>query len=278
MDSRLNATLRPGVVYALEARTGAGGAKDATGGRPGAGVARAWASLASEERVRADRMKDAGARRRFVTGRAFLRAALARLTGTAARDLRLGYGAHGKPFLPGGPSFSLSHSGERMLIAVATRGRVGADVERIRPVRRLDALAARWLAPSEQAWLAAVRESEREAAFFDVWTRKEAFAKALGRGLATPLRSFSVEVGAGPGAPGHDGGLAALAVAGEHADGWTVAGLAAAPGTAAAVAADWRGTKVERLPLGDDGWLRDLGLRTGGRLLPPAANPFGACA
>lgn len=217
------------------------------------GEARAWASLSDDERDRAERMKDAGTRRRFVTARACLRSALERLTHVAAREIRFDYGRRGKPLLPGGPSFSLSHSGERVLIAVSARGRVGVDVERIRPVRRLEALAARWLAPGERAWLAAAGEGGVEAAFFDVWTRKEAFAKALGSGLATPFRSFSVDMAAGEGGSGRCGGLAELTVSGERADAWTVSGLATAPGMVAAMAADWRGVEVERLSHPGDG-------------------------
>ena len=309
MTPARDATLQPGVVYVLDVDSGGeADAAECLGGclpdgetraraaRPASearawGVlpddeAQLWASLPDDERARAERMNDPGARRRFVTGRACLRWALARLTQVAARDIRFAYGAHDKPFLPGGPSFSLSHSGKRVLIALAAGGRVGADVERIRPVRRLEALAARWFAPGERAWLSAVPEGEREAAFFAVWTRKEAFAKALGRGLATPFGAFTVDMGAGgtvaapgtavssgtgaaPGtvaAPGtavsprtaaaakarpgvaRGGGLADLAVPGERASDWTVAGLATAPGTAAAVAADWPGATVQPLP------------------------------
>ncbi len=286
MTPARDATLQPGVVYVLEVDSGGeAGAAEGLGRRLAVGETRAWAGLPvgearlwaglpDDERARAERMNNAGARRRFVTGRACLRWALARLTQVAARDIRFAYGAHDKPFLPGGPSFSLSHSGERVLIAVAAGGRVGADVERIRPVRRLEALAARWFAPGERAWLSAVPEGEREAAFFAVWTRKEAFAKALGRGLATPFGAFTVDMGAGgtaaaPGtvvSPGtvasprtaaaatarrgvaRGGGLAELAVPGERASDWTVAGLATAPGTAAAMAADWPGATVQPLP------------------------------
>ncbi len=223
--------LRPDVAYLWEA--------DMRGGAAGDG----WALLDADERARAERMKDAGRRRRFVTGRAFLRTALAKLTDDDARELRFSYGKHGKPFLPGGPSFNLSHSGERLLVAVAARGRVGVDVERVRPVRRLEAVVARRFAAGERRWLAAAGEGEREAAFFRLWTRKEAFAKALGGGLAIPFRSFSVDMEAG-----EDGRLAELAVPGERADDWSVMGLPAEPGTAAALAADWRDVVVERLP------------------------------
>lgn len=246
--------MRPGVVYVLEASLDgeAGGAAGAPAnpktGEAGAGQAEAWALLPNDERARADRVKDPGTRRRFVTGRACLRSALALLTNTNARDLRFNYGKHGKPFLPGGPSFSVSHSGERLLIALAAGGRVGVDVERIRPVRRLRAVAARWLAPGERAWLAAGDEAgaDADAAFFAVWTRKEAVAKALGSGLATSFRSFSVDMSASEGGDGCGGGLADLAVSGERADDWTVTGLIADPGVVAAVAADWRDAEVER--------------------------------
>jgi len=67
------------------------------------------------------------------------------------------------------------------------------DVERIRPLDEL-VLARRWFAPAEVAALEALSGEERRAEFFACWTRKEAYVKALGSGLTTPLSSFEVPV------------------------------------------------------------------------------------
>ena len=100
-------------------------------------------------------------------------------------------GEHGKPSLPGGAAFSLSHSGALAVLAVSDR-EVGADVERVAPVR--EALLSRVLTPEERRW--ASGDPERRFAF--LWTRKEAALKYLGCGITRPLREFSVLPGEDP--------------------------------------------------------------------------------
>lgn len=89
-----------------------------------------------------------------------------------------------------GVFFSLSHSGGAVACAVGDSP-VGADVERIRPVRT-EALARRFFAPEETRALLRLPPERRLAAFFELWTRKESYLKALGTGLARPLSSFCV--------------------------------------------------------------------------------------
>lgn len=89
------------------------------------------------------------------------------------------YGEYGKPFLPGGPPFSLSHGGDLVVLAVGKEGtELGVDVEKIdRPWR--EAVARRLFTKEEQLWLCG--SSER---FFRLWTRKEAVLKCCGSGFS----------------------------------------------------------------------------------------------
>jgi 4'-phosphopantetheinyl transferase len=83
--------------------------------------------------------------------------------------------------------FSVSRSGDVGLLAV-TRGRaVGVDVERVEPARALGPIADGLFAEDEAAELRSLSEERRVARFFQLWTQKEAYAKALGMGLALPL-------------------------------------------------------------------------------------------
>ena len=89
--------------------------------------------------------------------------------------------------------FNLSHSGDVTLIAVARDSEVGVDVERIRPVIEMHAIARRWLGRDDIA-------DEQE--FFRVWTRHEAMVKALGVGLSGTAEAFTgmvAEIDAGAG-------------------------------------------------------------------------------
>lgn len=84
----------------------------------------------------------------------------------------------GRPWLPGGPAFSLSHSGGRCVLAVG-KGRVGVDLELLDPENLIAAPAA--LTPEELEW---IRPAPLER-FHVLWTRKESLYKAIG-GFSDP--------------------------------------------------------------------------------------------
>lgn len=101
-------------------------------------------------------------------------------------------GKHGKPFFPAYPEFhfNLSHSGTQVLCAVAVT-EVGCDVEKITAYN--DRLAKRFFHPQEYAALCALSTADEQAElFYRLWTLKESFLKATGRGLSLPLNDFSV--------------------------------------------------------------------------------------
>jgi 4'-phosphopantetheinyl transferase len=177
------------------------------------------AHLAAEERARAARFKVAAPRRRYVAARGLLRRLLGSYLGEPAERIAIAAGRNGKPELPGTPlHFSVSHSGERVLLAFARDRPLGADVEEIRAAPDLLDLARRFFALAEAEALGALPEPERAAAFFSLWTRKEACLKVdgegVGAGLARPPASFGwvrvreIDVGAGycaaVAAPGQD--------------------------------------------------------------------------
>lgn len=142
-------------------------------------------SLSARERERADRLAGRpDARRRFVAARGGLRELLADHLGVGARALAIVEGPHGKPELRGGPFFSLSHSGDLALCAVSATRVVGVDVEELRPVPGAEEIAHRWFTPGEWSEFRSAPGGELERAFFRVWTRKEAYLKALGIGLS----------------------------------------------------------------------------------------------
>ncbi|MBB1245324.1 4'-phosphopantetheinyl transferase superfamily protein [Streptomyces durbertensis] len=128
---------------------------------------------------------------------------------------------HGRPALAGGggPHFSLSHSGDLALIALAPTP-VGADVERLPRARTVDEVAGS-LHPREAKELAGLPTAERPVAFARTWARKEAYLKGIGTGLG---RSLDLDyVGSGP-----------TPAAGP--DGWRLADVPVDEGYAAAVA------------------------------------------
>lgn len=148
------------------------------------------ALLEPTERQRAERYRNAAARRNFLLCRAALRLLLAERLQITADALQLLADEHGKPHLADAPpdlSFNVSHSGDLALIALANGPPIGIDLEAWRPNRQSTAIARRCFAPAELSGWHALPETERPSAFFALWTRKEAFAKAVGRGISLGL-------------------------------------------------------------------------------------------
>nr|AFB69900.1 phosphopantetheinyltransferase family protein [uncultured bacterium] len=190
--------------------------------------------LSPEEAARAARFVHARERARYTVSRGRLRMLLAGLAGADPMDLAIETGADGKPRV-GGDSrirFNISHSGALWACAVALQREVGLDLEEIRPGREVDRIAERTFAPAETAAIRALPEAERAAAFHRCWTRKEAYLKARGFGIAEaiPLASFEGEVR--PGVPAR-----LLATQPDPADAgrWSLHDLDLGPGFAAAV-------------------------------------------
>jgi 4'-phosphopantetheinyl transferase len=186
-------------------------------------------------------------RARAVVARGMLRTILAAQLEVFPAGLGFRYAEKGKPSLgsvPGIrddllPSFSVSHSGDWVLIGVGGSGRVGVDIERMRPLRDLDRIAQRFFAPREFATLCETPEHARLRTFFGYWTVKEAYVKALGEGISHGFHTFSVCAGESgpPGIEEVDGSPDAGA-------GWTVWSGDPVDGYVAAVAMDVPGARV----------------------------------
>ena len=154
------------------------------------------ALLATDERARADRFRFARDRNRFIACRGVCRLLLGRTLGSHPATLRFRTGPAGKPALVGdyateGLRFNVTHAGGFALIALARDREVGVDLEWIRPDFDYPPVAT-WFTPGEQQALAATVAERRRTAFYAMWTLKEAYAKALGRGLSLPLDQFEV--------------------------------------------------------------------------------------
>ena len=157
------------------------------------------ATLSTDEHERAARFYFERDRRRYLVGRGFLRSVLGSVLSVEPSRIGFRYGDRGKPFLA--PEFdrhlffNLAHSNEHVMVAVAEGGEVGIDIEAIRPLADPLAIASRYFSATERAALQGLTPAECLTAFFQCWTRKEAYIKALGEGLSHPLDGFDVPVG-----------------------------------------------------------------------------------
>jgi 4'-phosphopantetheinyl transferase len=134
--------------------------------------------------------------RRFLTGRVLAKTVLGARLGIAPESVVFDATCddcgkpHGKPRLPG-VEFSISHSGDRIGLAV-TSVPVGLDVE-TDDRKADDGLISYALNETEQRALKGLAGTERASAFFQYWTRKEALMKATGKGLRIPLQSITLD-------------------------------------------------------------------------------------
>lgn len=160
----------------------------------------AWDGLSEDERARAARFVTEDLCARWCRSRCGLRRLLGRYLGAPAASLGFVY-EDGKPALagasPGRPAlhFNLSHSGDLALVAVTVGAAVGVDAERVDRIDDADALAAQVMTAEELDVHARLPTAERAAWFFDIWTRKEALAKAIGIGLGLPFNA--IDAGSG---------------------------------------------------------------------------------
>jgi len=194
--------------------------------------------LSPQESERAARFIFDRDRARFSVAHTALRDILSRYITQTPSAIELRTGEKGKPYLADYPDtrFNLSHSGCWAMVAVAHGREVGVDIECIRADRSTGGIAERFFAPAEVRELMETPEERRVSAFFNCWSRKEAYIKARGEGLHIPLDSFKVSLGED-----------AVLRHAEDRDRWSMCALRAPDGYAAALVVEGSGWQVRQL-------------------------------
>ncbi len=175
-------------------------------------------TLSPDERTRAARFHFARDRDHYIAGRGLLRSILGKYLATE----------------PG------HHSRGLALYAFTRRRQIGIDVEMIRPDFATEEIAARFFSPAEIAVLRSLPRELQPPAFFNCWTRKEAFIKARGMGLSLSLDQFVVAF-----APGESPALVSAADDPQAAEHWAIAALEPGDGYAAALAVEGRNWELK---------------------------------
>ncbi|MGQ4646377.1 4'-phosphopantetheinyl transferase superfamily protein [Lyngbya aestuarii] len=203
-------------------------------------------TLSADEQQRANRFRFEQHRKHFIAGRGFLRAILSRYLNLEPTQLQFSYSSRGKPSLAntdnsGGLCFNLSHSNGLALYAVTRGQRLGIDLEHLRAMPDAEKLAKRFFCASEYAVINSLPPELKQEAFFNGWTRKEAYLKATGDGLAGLEQ---VEVSLNPTEP-----ATLLSIQGnpEAASCWSMYQLTPAPDYAAALVVEGKGWHLHYL-------------------------------
>lgn len=197
-----------------------------------------FAQLSRDEQDRAERLLLPKVRRQFIVARGRLRQILGSYLSVPPEELLFSYGAHGKPSLTPPHTtpiqFNLSHSGELALLAVNMGHPIGVDIEWAKPDRPFLKLSERFFSPAERDTLGRLDPDQIMDGFYACWTRKEAYLKAIGTGLATPLNTFDVTL-----APGDPPALIGQRIDPKEPSRWSLFEVPVPTGYRAAVATGW---------------------------------------
>ena len=156
--------------------------------------------LTPKELARAAKFFKSADAERFILCRGLLRRILGGVLDIDPSSILFERNEYGKPLLPNTDiEFNVSHSRDRLLIAVTSGRSLGVDIEFRRNGIKMDAIADRWFAPAEREFFQGLEDPE--IGFFDIWAKKEAYVKALGTGIFKELNSFAVPLGEEPNVP-----------------------------------------------------------------------------
>ena len=157
--------------------------------------------LAPDEESRAGKFRFAKDRRNFIAARGMLRVLLGKYLETNPAEISFEYSRFGKPGIANSNAlrFNITHSQNIALFAFTKKFTIGIDVEFVNPDIEVKDIAKKFFSTNEIMNLLALPVKQQALGFFNCWTRKEAFIKAVGEGLSFPLDKF--EVSLEPGKP-----------------------------------------------------------------------------
>ena len=201
--------------------------------------------LSGDELEKSARFRFDRHRNRYIAAHGWMRDVLSRYLSLPPTRLQFGSGPKGKPFLTGDANsqalqFNMAHSEAMALLAISPAARIGVDVERVRPMPDAGELVSRFFSRREADQFRDLPADRKEEAFFNLWTRKEAWLKATGEGIAHLLAQVEVAF-----LPSEAARFLELPKEYETATGWSLSSFSPAPGYVGAMAVE----SVEANPL-----------------------------
>lgn len=151
--------------------------------------------LTEEEKTRIDRFYFEKDQNNFTLSRGITRVILANYLDINPKQIIFNQNKFGKLYLENEKlKFNLSHTKELLLIGISFDTEIGIDIEKIRELKVYQDIVRRFFSDNEIKAFFLQTEDKYQESFFTIWTRKEAFIKAVGRGLNIPLNDFDVSV------------------------------------------------------------------------------------
>lgn len=153
-----------------------------------------YSSLSEDELSRMHQYRFRKDKIRFLIVRGILRKLLGFYMKSNPTDISFSYNEHGKPQLQNDLCFSVSYSQSLALICFSAKQEVGVDIEKIQFIQDFLEIAERFFSKVEYDFLNNAEDDLKLKTFFQLWTQKEAFIKAIGQGLFYPLDQFTVPI------------------------------------------------------------------------------------
>lgn len=190
-------------------------------------------TLSADENARSNRFHFQKDRNNFIVSRGTLRMILSRYLNLSPQNLKFTYSTQGKPALHTETEifFNLSHSHQLALYAITLNREIGIDIEFIRPIAEAENIVKNYFSPKEITIFNTISPAHKPEAFFNAWTRKEAYLKATGQGLIQPLNTIEVSI-----TPGEPAKLLSINGDTQKASQWTLTHLTPHPNYIACVA------------------------------------------
>ncbi len=131
--------------------------------------------------------------KKFIKTRGVLRKVLAKYLDTKPQEIKIKIGEHGKPYVENETLFfNLSHTANRLVIAISNSSEIGIDLEQYKHRKNLQGLVKKCFSEEEKHFWESLSEQQQVMLFYQLWVRKEAFVKAIGRGIAVGLDQCSI--------------------------------------------------------------------------------------
>jgi 4'-phosphopantetheinyl transferase len=155
--------------------------------------------LTEDEKTEINKIKIRKVRNQKVISKAIVKNILSKYLGVTINQIKFSYNKFGKPVLPADINlqdlnFNVSHSGELGIIALTKKYKIGVDVERIAELADIDDIIQMCFSKDEQRLFHGVKDPEKTTLFYRIWTGKEAFVKAIGKGFSFPLKNISFKL------------------------------------------------------------------------------------
>jgi len=215
-----------------------------------------WETLSADERDKAHRYVFEKDRNESIASRGLLRAILSCYLQVPPKSQKYRYNEYGKPFLnqlhDSCISFNLSHSRGIALFAIAAKHNIGIDIEALRYDIDILQMAEVAFSLFEINQLLSFPPSMRHRAFFNGWTRKEAYIKAIGCGISIPLDSFAVSL-----TPGGISPVINIAGSFSELSPWSVYEIEIESGYVAALAIDYSPSSIAIIDA-DETWMKSV--------------------